>query len=57
MRCRSLFGLDLYGVDLIEFDGRPVIVDVNHFPGYRGVPGAGSALARYILERLDPPRR
>jgi ribosomal protein S6--L-glutamate ligase len=41
------FALSLYGVDLLVTPWGPAIVDVNAFPGYRGVPGAASALAAF----------
>jgi ribosomal protein S6--L-glutamate ligase len=45
LRAGRAFGLQVYGVDLIERDGAPVIVDVNAFPGMRGMDGAPEALA------------
>lgn len=47
-RCGQAFGLTLYGLDLIEGPEGPVIVDVNYFPGYRGVPGAAERMAEQI---------
>ena len=41
-------GLGLYGLDVIESVDGPVVVDVNYFPGYKGVPGAASYIASYI---------
>lgn len=41
-------GLGLYGIDVIEGPAGPVVVDVNYFPGYKGVPGAALHIARYI---------
>lgn len=36
----AVFGLEVYGVDVIETaDGSPLIVDVNAFPGMRGADG------------------
>ncbi len=51
-RCRQLFGLELYGVDLLQHRGGFAVVDVNHFPGYKGVVGAGTAIADYLVGRL-----
>lgn len=42
------FGLHLYGVDLIETEHGALIVDVNAFPGFRGVPGADDALVALV---------
>lgn len=50
--------LDLrcFGVDL-RFEGdRPVIIDANPFPGYRGFPDAVNALLREIEQRLGEDR-
>lgn len=50
------FNLRLYGVDLLNSERGPIIVDVNSFPGFRGVPGADSALAA-LVERLLAERQ
>jgi ribosomal protein S6--L-glutamate ligase len=50
------FNLRLYGVDLLISERGPIIVDVNSFPGFRGVPGADSALAA-LVERLLAERQ
>jgi hypothetical protein len=41
-------GLGLFGLDVIESDDGPFVVDVNYFPGYKGVPDAGALIADYI---------
>ena len=51
LRCGELFDLELYGVDLIETEEGPYVIEVNCFPGYKGVPEADRLLAEYILER------
>lgn len=43
--------MPLYGVDLLLTARGPMIVDVNAFPGFRGVPGASEALVD-LVERL-----
>ena len=48
LRCGRIFGLGLYGIDIIENDAGPVVVDLNYFPGYKGVPDVAALLARYI---------
>ena len=40
--------LQLYGVDLLITAGRPVVVDVNPFPGFRGARGPADALLRFL---------
>ncbi len=49
LRVGEVFGLDVYGVDLLDGPAEPVIVDVNAFPGVRGRPGAPEALAALAL--------
>ncbi len=51
-----IFNLHLYGVDLLITEHGPIIVDVNSFPGFRGVPGADSALVA-LVERLGEERK
>lgn len=48
LRTGREFDLSLYGVDLLVTARGPAIVDVDAFPGYRGVPGAAAALAAFI---------
>jgi ribosomal protein S6--L-glutamate ligase len=51
-----VFNLRLYGVDLLVTKNGPMIVDVNSFPGFRGVPGADSALVA-LVETLGRERK
>lgn len=48
LRCGEAFGIDLYGVDIIESGGRPYVVDISPMPGFRGVPDASRLLADYF---------
>jgi ribosomal protein S6--L-glutamate ligase len=48
--CGRALGLGLYGVDLVESADGPVVVDVNTFPGYKGVPDVAPLIADYIEE-------
>ena len=50
LRCGQVFGLGLYGVDIVEAADGPWIVDVNTFPGYKGAPGAAARIADYIAD-------
>lgn len=56
-RCGQAFGVDLFGLDLILSDGQPYVVDINTFPGFKGVPDAAQLLAAYIQKKLEvqPP--
>ncbi len=47
-RLGRLFGLELYGVDCIESPEGPVVIEVNEFPNYTGVPDADRRLAGYV---------
>lgn len=63
LRCGEVFGLGLYGLDVIESPAGPVVVDLNYFPGYKGVPDVAPLIADYIEAyaegrvRLQPPAR
>jgi glutathione synthase/RimK-type ligase-like ATP-grasp enzyme len=44
----AAIGTDLFGLDVVISGGRPYVVDVNPFPGFKGVPDAALRLADYI---------
>ena len=48
LECGRIFGLGLYGLDVIEGPDGPVVIDLNYFPSYKGVPDAADRLAEYI---------
>jgi len=48
-RVGQLFGLDLYGVDVLETPAGLMIVDINDFPSFYGVPRKVASVAEYIL--------
>ena len=48
LRCGAALGLGLYGLDVVESRRGPVVVDVNYFPGYKGVPDVAPLIADYI---------
>jgi ribosomal protein S6--L-glutamate ligase len=50
LTCGRVLGLHLYGVDLVVTDDGPFVVDVNYFPGFKGVPGAAQLIADYVHE-------
>jgi ribosomal protein S6--L-glutamate ligase len=52
-RCGKLFGLQLYGVDLIKGPKGYSVIEVNCFPGYKGVPEGGARISEFILEALN----
>ncbi len=45
----EVFGLDLYGVDVLLGPDGPVVVDINDFPSFRQVPDAVARVARAVL--------
>ncbi|MEU5028031.1 ATP-grasp domain-containing protein [Streptomyces milbemycinicus] len=54
LRVGSVFGLRVYGVDVIDAGGGvPLIVDINAFPGIRGQAGAPEALAELALRTAE----
>jgi ribosomal protein S6--L-glutamate ligase len=52
-RCGQIFGLELFGVDCLETPEGPVVIEVNEFPNYTGVPEADERLADYVLSRAQ----
>ena len=56
-RVGQVFGLDLYGVDVLESPQGLVLVDINDFPSFYGVPRKVAAIAEYILHAAHRYRR
>lgn len=48
LRCGRAFGVELFGFDVIISNGRPYVVDIQGFPGFKGVPDAALRLADYL---------
>lgn len=44
----AALGLQLFGVDLLITGGRPVVVDINPFPGFRGAQSPADSLLRFL---------
>jgi ribosomal protein S6--L-glutamate ligase len=55
--CGRILGLGLYGLDVLETDEGPVVVDVNYFPGYKGIPDVALVIADYIEDYALGRRR
>lgn len=53
LRTGRAFRLTLFGLDIIESRQGPMVVDVNYFPGYLGVPDAHLAVADVVEERAS----
>jgi ribosomal protein S6--L-glutamate ligase len=47
-RCAAAVGADILGFDVVFSDGRPFVVDLSGFPGFKGVPDAPALLAAEI---------
>src|SRR5260221_13441512 len=56
-RVGQVFGLDLYGVDILETPQGLVLVDINDFPSFYGVPRKVQSIAEYILHAAYRARR
>jgi ribosomal protein S6--L-glutamate ligase len=56
-RVGQVFGLDLYGVDVLETPQGLMLVDINDFPSFYGVPRKVAAIAEYILHAAYRSRR
>jgi len=57
VRCGEAFGIDLYGVDIIESEGKPYVVDMFSIPGFKGVPDAPLLLAQYFYAAAERASR
>lgn len=52
LTCGRACGLELWGVDVGVTPDGPLVIEVNDFPTYSAVPGAGQAIARHTLALL-----
>ncbi len=50
LRCGEIFGMGIYGLDVIIGADGPYVIDLNYFPSYKGIPDVAPVLAGYILE-------
>jgi ribosomal protein S6--L-glutamate ligase len=53
LRCGQALGIELYGLDVIISEGKPYVVDIQSFPGFKGVPDAALRIADYIYAALQ----
>ena len=56
LRVGEVFGLDIYGLDVLATSNGPVVVDINDFPSFGHVPGAVSQVSNYILHIAEQAR-
>jgi ribosomal protein S6--L-glutamate ligase len=45
----KIFGLDIYGIDVVETEQGLAVLDINDFPSFGGVPRATVRISEYIL--------
>lgn len=50
LRCGRALRLDIYGVDVLISSRGPVVVDVNYFPSFKGVPDVAGPLTDHVKE-------
>jgi ribosomal protein S6--L-glutamate ligase len=50
LKCGQVVGLQVYGVDMIEAEDGLWVIDVNGFPGFKGLPGIDEVLAEYVYD-------
>jgi ribosomal protein S6--L-glutamate ligase len=55
LACGRALGLELYGVDVLVAGDHFFVVDVNAFPGYKGVAEAPRQLTAYLYARARQP--
>lgn len=46
----EIFGLDIYGLDVVETAYGPLVVDINDFPSFGHVPDAITIVAAHIIQ-------
>ncbi len=46
----DIFGLDIYGLDVVETTSGSLVVDINDFPSFGQVPEATTIVAAHILK-------
>jgi glutathione synthase/RimK-type ligase-like ATP-grasp enzyme len=50
LRVGTVFGLDIYGVDVVEGPNGWVVIDVNDFPSFKKVPDAAQMVAASVVD-------
>ncbi|MDF1836892.1 MAG: TrkA C-terminal domain-containing protein, partial [Planctomycetota bacterium] len=54
VRCAQIMGLRVAGVDILESDSGPLVLEVNSSPGLEGIEGAtGLDVAGTIIDYID----
>jgi ribosomal protein S6--L-glutamate ligase len=50
LKVGDIFGLDVYGLDVVETAFGPLVVDINDFPSFGHVPDAITIVAAHIIQ-------
>jgi glutathione synthase/RimK-type ligase-like ATP-grasp enzyme len=53
LTCGRACQLELFGVDVAMTPKGPYVIEVNDFPTYSAVPGAGAAIAEHVLTLVE----
>lgn len=53
LTCGRACGLELWGVDVAMTPDGPHVIEVNDFPTYSAVPGAGATIAELVLTLVE----
>jgi ribosomal protein S6--L-glutamate ligase len=53
----NIFGLEIYGIDVVETSEGLVLLDINDFPSFSGVPSAAIRVSEYILDTVKKAKR
>ena len=48
LRAGRAFAMSVYGIDFFHRDRQPVVLDVNDFPSFRGLPGSSRSICEFI---------
>lgn len=51
-RCARILKIKLFGVDMVISQGMPVVVDIQEFGSFTGVPNAATLLTNFIISNL-----
>lgn len=54
---KQVFGLELFGFDVLCSDNRLLVVDVNYFPSFKEVSNFPSLLAKFLVQRAVQKRK
>jgi len=53
----NIFGLEIYGIDVVETPQGLVLLDINDFPSFGGVPSAAIRVSEHILDAVKKAKK